>query len=230
MTQGPNASPARTADFDSPWKEAIDAFFQPFMALFFPVVHDLIDWHRPHEFLDAELQRITGDSEIGRRYADRLVKVYSREGAEIWLLLHLEVQARAIPQHREDRLARVVAELLHERVVIDARRHALDRGRAHQAAPHGVTPLPEFALGHVLVPRFRPVASLGPAGRAGKPRAFVAGYPSEGISRIAWSKQAAPWMTPEIAGSPLPVAEPPGMLRPIQRRPTRRRLWERHDV
>ena len=96
MTQGPNAVPTRTADFDSPWKEAIDAFFQPLMALFFPVVHELIDWHRPHEFLDAELQRITGDSEIGRRYADRLVKVYSRKGAEIWLLLHLEVQARAI--------------------------------------------------------------------------------------------------------------------------------------
>ena len=95
MTQNANASGVRTADFDSPWKEAIDAFFEPFMALFFPVVHDLIDWHRPHEFLDAELQRITGDSEIGRRYADRLVKVYSREGAEIWLLLHLEVQARA---------------------------------------------------------------------------------------------------------------------------------------
>ena len=90
-----NPSDPRTADFDSPWKEAIDAYFRPFMALFFPAVHDRIDWARPHEFLDAELQRITGDSEIGRRYADRLVKVYSLEGAEIWLLLHIEVQAQA---------------------------------------------------------------------------------------------------------------------------------------
>jgi len=90
-----NLAEPRPADFDSPWKEAIDAYFQPFMALFFPAVHDRIDWTRPYEFMDAELQRITGDSEIGRRYADRLVKVYSREGIEIWLLLHLEVQARA---------------------------------------------------------------------------------------------------------------------------------------
>jgi hypothetical protein len=87
--------PAPAADFDSPWKEAIDAFFQPFMALFFPAVHDLIDWSRPHEFLDAELQRITGDFSIGRRCADRLVKVWSLAGAEVWLLLHIEVQGRA---------------------------------------------------------------------------------------------------------------------------------------
>ena len=88
-------------DYDSPWKEAIDAFFQPFMALFFPSVHALIDWSRPYEFLDTELQRITGDSTIGRRYADRLVKVHSREGLEVWLLLHIEIQGQADAQFPE---------------------------------------------------------------------------------------------------------------------------------
>ena len=82
-------------DFDSPWKEAIGAYFRPFMALFFPAVQELIDWSRPYEFLDAELQRITGDSDLGRRYADRLVKVYRVGGVEIWLLIHIEVQGRA---------------------------------------------------------------------------------------------------------------------------------------
>ena len=48
------------------------------MALFFPEVHALIDWDRPYEFLDAELRQITGDSAVGRRQADRLVKVTSR--------------------------------------------------------------------------------------------------------------------------------------------------------
>jgi hypothetical protein len=47
------------------------------------------------QFLDAELQRITGDSDLGRRYADRLVKVYRLGGAEVWLLIHIEVQGRA---------------------------------------------------------------------------------------------------------------------------------------
>ena len=83
-----------TGDFDSPWKEAIGAYFQPFMALFFPAVHALIDWDRPYEFLDAELQKITGDANFGRRYADRLVKVYQADGAEVWLLIHVEVQGR----------------------------------------------------------------------------------------------------------------------------------------
>ncbi|WP_295437531.1 hypothetical protein [uncultured Thiodictyon sp.] len=97
MTENPAANPdaSHATDYDSPWKEAIDAWLPPFMALFFPSVHALIDWDRPYEFLDAELQRITGDSTIGRRYADRLVKVYSREGLEVWLLLHIEIQGQA---------------------------------------------------------------------------------------------------------------------------------------
>lgn len=85
----------RLVDYDSPWKEAIAAYFQPFMALFFPAIHDWIDWNRPYEFLDAELRQITGDAEIGRRAADRLIKVYRVEGVEVWLLIHIEVQGRA---------------------------------------------------------------------------------------------------------------------------------------
>lgn len=97
MTKTTDATPdpPPRPDYDSPWKEAIDAFFPPFMALFFPEVHALIDWDRPYEFLDAELRQITGDSAVGRRQADRLVKVTSREGREVWLLLHIEVQGRA---------------------------------------------------------------------------------------------------------------------------------------
>ena len=84
-----------TPDYDSPWKEAIGAYFQPFMALFFPSVQALIDWSHPYAFLDAELQKITGDSEIGQRRADRLVRVRSRDGRELWLLIHIEVQGKA---------------------------------------------------------------------------------------------------------------------------------------
>jgi hypothetical protein len=84
VPSSPRDSDDRSADFDSPWKEAIGAYFQPFMALFFPVVHERIDWTRTYEFLDAELQQITGDAGMGRRYADRLVKVYGVEGTEVW--------------------------------------------------------------------------------------------------------------------------------------------------
>ncbi|NEX23701.1 DUF4351 domain-containing protein [Thiorhodococcus mannitoliphagus] len=82
-------------DYDSPWKEAIGAYFEPFMRLFFEPVHARIDWHHHHEFLDAELLKITGDSQLGKRFADRLVRVRSRQGQELWLLIHIEIQGQA---------------------------------------------------------------------------------------------------------------------------------------
>ncbi|MBK1722578.1 hypothetical protein CKO23_09995 [Thiocystis violacea] len=85
-----STAPERS-DYDSPWKEAIGAYFQPFMRLFFEPVHERVDWRQPHEFLDAELQKITGDSQIGKRFADRLVRVRGREGQELWLLIHIEI-------------------------------------------------------------------------------------------------------------------------------------------
>ncbi|WP_295581620.1 hypothetical protein [uncultured Lamprocystis sp.] len=65
------------------------------MQLFFADVHALIAWHEPYEFLDAELQKITGDAALSQRRADRLVRVRSREGQELWLLIHIEVQGKA---------------------------------------------------------------------------------------------------------------------------------------
>lgn len=32
-----------TADYDSPWKEALDAYFEPFLALLFPPIHSQLD-------------------------------------------------------------------------------------------------------------------------------------------------------------------------------------------
>lgn len=94
QTLEPRTAQAPKADDDTPWKEAIDAFFAPFMALFFPAVHALIDWEQPYAFLDAGLQRIAGDSVVGRRRADRLVRVMSRDGHDRWLLVHIKVQGR----------------------------------------------------------------------------------------------------------------------------------------
>lgn len=74
----PRTTPERV-DYDSPWKEAISAYFQPFMQLFFPAVHARIDWSQPDEFVDAELLKITGDAQIGKRFANRLVRVRRAE-------------------------------------------------------------------------------------------------------------------------------------------------------
>ncbi|MBD2340932.1 DUF4351 domain-containing protein [Calothrix sp. FACHB-156] len=81
------------ADQDSPWKEILEAYFPQAMQFFFPQTAALINWERPHEFLDKEFQQIARDAEQGRRYADKLVKVCHIQGEEIWLLIHIEIQA-----------------------------------------------------------------------------------------------------------------------------------------
>src|SRR5260370_18096465 len=82
------------ADFDSPWKEALDIYFQAFLAFFFPLIHEDIDWLRGFESLDKELQQIAPKAAHGRRYVDKLVKVWRKNGREVWVLLHVEVQTQ----------------------------------------------------------------------------------------------------------------------------------------
>ncbi len=83
------------ADLDSPWKEILRAYFPQAIAFFFPQTAALIDWNRPYELLDKEFQQITRDAKLGKRYADQLVKVWRVDGTELWLLIHIEVQAQS---------------------------------------------------------------------------------------------------------------------------------------
>jgi hypothetical protein len=93
-TIGRRRSPtAPKADYDSPWKEALDHYFERCVAFFFPRVHAGIDWARGYEMLDKELQPIVRRAKHGRRHVDKLVKVYLKDGQERWILLHIEVQA-----------------------------------------------------------------------------------------------------------------------------------------
>ncbi len=57
----------RATDYDSPWKEALDRYFEQCMAFFFPQAHAEIDWTRGYEMLDKELQPIVRQSKQGRR-------------------------------------------------------------------------------------------------------------------------------------------------------------------
>jgi hypothetical protein len=81
-------------DFDSPWKEALEVYFRPFLALFYPHIHADIDWSRGYIFLDKELQKIVPRAARGRLYVDKLVKVWRKNGREAWVLIHIEVQTQ----------------------------------------------------------------------------------------------------------------------------------------
>ena len=88
-------------DFDSPWKEILEGYFPDFMAFFFPTAAAGIDWSRGFEPLDKELAQVVRDAELGRRYADKLIKVFLSDGREEWLLIHLEVQGQRDPDFPE---------------------------------------------------------------------------------------------------------------------------------
>lgn len=79
-------------DYDSPWKDLLDRYFEAFMEFFFAEAYAQIDWTRGFEFLDKELQKITADAAIGRRAVDKLVKVWLKTGSELVVLSHCEVQ------------------------------------------------------------------------------------------------------------------------------------------
>lgn len=81
------------ADYDSPWKEILRAYFPQAIQFFFPTTAALVDWTKPVEFLDTQLRQITKEAKIGRRFADLLVKVHLLRGEPRWLLLHVEVQS-----------------------------------------------------------------------------------------------------------------------------------------
>jgi hypothetical protein len=82
------------SDFDSPWKEALEEFFPAFVTFFFPQVFAAIDWSRGYESLDKELQQVVREAAVGRRYADKLFKVWLQDGHEAWILIHVEVQSQ----------------------------------------------------------------------------------------------------------------------------------------
>lgn len=81
-------------DNDTPWKKILRQYFPQAIEFFFPLVSEKIDWSKPCEFLDKEFQKIAPDAAQGNRYADKLVKVWLKDGRSTYLLLHVEIQAQ----------------------------------------------------------------------------------------------------------------------------------------
>ena len=79
-------------DYDSPWKEVLETYFPEFIHFYFPKAYNDIDWNKGYEFLDKELQKITKTAYKGRRYVDKLAKVWLKNGKEQWTLIHTDIQ------------------------------------------------------------------------------------------------------------------------------------------
>ena len=81
-------------EYDSPWKEALEVYFEPFMALLFPEIHGDIDWSCPPVLLDKELQKVVREAEVRKGAVDKLIKVRRLSGEEAWVLVHIEIQSQ----------------------------------------------------------------------------------------------------------------------------------------
>ncbi|MSU77387.1 MAG: hypothetical protein EXS16_04735 [Gemmataceae bacterium] len=84
--------PTTNRDFDSPWKDALHFYLPAFILFFYPDIYADIDWTRPYEDLDKEFQKIARRVKFRKRYADKLFKVWLKDGTERWLLIHVEIQ------------------------------------------------------------------------------------------------------------------------------------------
>ncbi|MFM2392818.1 MAG: hypothetical protein RLZZ546_800, partial [Bacteroidota bacterium] len=80
---------------DELWKGAIEDFADSFIKYFYPNYIHLIDWKKEIEFLDSELPRLSRGLRKGKRIADKLLKVYLKDGTEKWFLIHIEVQSQS---------------------------------------------------------------------------------------------------------------------------------------
>lgn len=81
-------------EYDSPWKEILTAHFEQFTIFFFPDIALKIDWSKGYNSLDKELRQITREAETGGRLADKLFQVWKKNGEELWVMAHVEVQAQ----------------------------------------------------------------------------------------------------------------------------------------
>lgn len=90
--------PAPSTDYDSPWKEALDYYYEDFLHLLAPWLHAQIDWSHPPVFLDKELQAIKQDAQQGRGrlHADKLVRVVGKSQRPFCILVHVEIQGGRI--------------------------------------------------------------------------------------------------------------------------------------
>ena len=54
------------ADYDSPWKKTLEAYFKEFIDFFFREMAADVDWSREYVFLDKELQQVAKEAALGR--------------------------------------------------------------------------------------------------------------------------------------------------------------------
>lgn len=77
---------------DALWKSIVTEMLPDFISFFIPELYNIIDFTKKFEFLEQELEKIIKKSKKHRKYTDKLVKVFLKDGKEQWVLIHIELQ------------------------------------------------------------------------------------------------------------------------------------------
>jgi hypothetical protein len=98
---GPNDTRKKRKS-DILWKVVIEEVFDDLLRFIFPDADQVYDLERGFEFMDKELAEMypEPDKESKTKVADKLVKVFTREGKEEWVLCHVEIQGETKPGER----------------------------------------------------------------------------------------------------------------------------------
>jgi hypothetical protein len=82
------------SNFDAPWKEALELYLRPLLALLFPKVEQDVDWSQGYESLEQEFRPLLPEGETGLRLADKLLRVHTLSGDERVLAVEAQAQHR----------------------------------------------------------------------------------------------------------------------------------------
>ncbi|MDR0794042.1 MAG: hypothetical protein LBE82_12095, partial [Chitinophagaceae bacterium] len=82
--------------YDTLWKGLLEDIFDDFLRFFFPQADEIFDFKKEPQFLDKELEQLFSTEKIqSPKYVDKLVKVFTKDGKEEWMLVHVEIQGYA---------------------------------------------------------------------------------------------------------------------------------------
>ncbi|TDX01092.1 hypothetical protein [Dinghuibacter silviterrae] len=79
---------------DALWKALLEEVFDDLLRFVFPNADAVYDMDRGFTYLDKELTELEPEPGKGpdTRFVDKLVKAYTRDGGEEWMLIHAEIQ------------------------------------------------------------------------------------------------------------------------------------------
>ncbi len=89
--------------FDVLWKGFFEDFIVDAVRFWYPNADDIFDLDRGAEFRDKELQQLFPEyyDLHAPKFVDTLATLYTREGGEKWVLLHVEMQGQNDPDFAE---------------------------------------------------------------------------------------------------------------------------------